>query len=288
MTPDELNNNVHKALQEAIWEAVQTVAELEETWSPEEMTKRIVRYLYKSSTAENLTSLPWKQAINQFVEKAANSYSSACHEKPWYAELDITPALGMAGWQVAEACGGFPRPTLEQVQELAATTYKDRLEKAKVEKVLWDWLQTNFPADEKVLGKLFKALNGTYGKAYDSARAVVAKGEVSPVEHFVTQWMRDSMGRVWEIPDREILLTEDTVTELFTGLATPGIFGDEDPNFSCIPSSLSEGQEYSLDFVRGAFEAMVQEWENPPETAASAKRRKKEEEGEDAVEEEAV
>jgi len=191
-----------------------------------EMAKRIVRYLYKSSTAENLTTLPWRQAAQQFIEKAAISYNSACHEKPWFGELDIVPALGIACFQVAEACGGFPRPSLDDVQELAAGWYKDRLEKTKVEKVLWEWLQANFPADEKILGKLYKALNNTYSKAYEGARGQSAKGSKdssSLVEKFMKTWIHDSMGRVWEIPDREILLTVDTVTELFTGLATPGI-----------------------------------------------------------------
>jgi len=265
MSQEELNSQVHKALSEAVWEAVQTVAELEDTWSPEEMTKRIVRYLYKSSTAADLTALPWKQAAQQFIEKAAQSYNSACHEKAWFGELDIAPAMGQACAVVADACGGFPRPSSEQVAELAMGWYKDRLEKTKVEKVLWEWIQTNFPADDKIQGKLYKALNNSYTKAYDSARGKSAQGNV---EKFMKSWIRDSMGRVWEIPDREVLLTVDTVTELFTGLATPGISGDDDPDFSCVPTALSLGESVSLDFIREYVEKMVDEWENPPEPAA--------------------
>jgi hypothetical protein len=198
ITQEQLSTSIHKALHEAVREAVQPVADLEVTWSPEEMTKRIVRYLHKSATADLMT-LQWRQAAAQFVEKATLSYNSACHEKAWFRDLDILPALSAACWQVAEACGGFPRPKVEEVHDLAAGWSKDRVEKSKVEKIIWEWLETNFPADEKVLGKLYKAIQATYSKAYETARNKSTGDSAKDAELFVKTWMQDSMGRVWAI-----------------------------------------------------------------------------------------
>jgi hypothetical protein len=66
-SPEEVANQVHGAFHEAVWEAVQPIAEMEETWSPEEeLRKRIVRYMYRricSGRADSLALVAGSTAV---------------------------------------------------------------------------------------------------------------------------------------------------------------------------------------------------------------------------------
>eukprot|EP00930_Biecheleria_cincta_P014170 TRINITY_DN1229_c0_g1_i2.p1 TRINITY_DN1229_c0_g1~~TRINITY_DN1229_c0_g1_i2.p1 ORF type:complete len:925 (+),score=142.08 TRINITY_DN1229_c0_g1_i2:65-2776(+) len=276
-SPEEVANQVHSALHEALSEAVQPIAELEETWSPEELRKRIVRYIYKGFAAEELTALPWSQAVRQFVEKATQTYTSVCSDKPWFHELDITPALVSAALCLACACeGGSIRPQPQQVEGVVTEWHHLLLSKTRVDKVLWETIQTVFPVEEKSQTKLQNALSKSYGPAYEAARL---KGRSAKdfryAERFVKAWVHDGISRAWNgVADNEQVLNESTVVEFFQTLVAP-----YDSSDSCLPAPLVAGLERSPEewgaFLHETVRAWYEECANPPSPGTKKKRKKK-------------
>lgn len=276
LSPEEVANQVHGALHEAIWEAVQPIAEMEETWSPEELRKRIVRYLYKGFAAEELTALPWSQAVQQFAEKSTQAYAGVCSDKPWFHELDIAPALVSASFCLACACeGGSIRPQIQQVEAVVTEWHHMWLSKARVDKFLWETIQSVFPVEEKSQTKIQNALSKSYGPAYVAARL---KGRPAKdfrhAERFVKGWVHDAIGRAWNgVADNEQVLNESTVVEFFQTLVAP-----YDSSDSCVPSPLVAGLERSPEewgaFLQETVRAWYDECENPPSPGTKKKRKK--------------
>merc|ERR1711879_1119357 len=65
---ETVSQQVHDALNNAVWHAVEPVdLPADETWSPQELSKRVVRYFSKGMRDPELLSKPWPEAVAQFV-----------------------------------------------------------------------------------------------------------------------------------------------------------------------------------------------------------------------------
>eukprot|EP00928_Gymnodinium_smaydae_P073171 TRINITY_DN56415_c0_g1_i1.p1 TRINITY_DN56415_c0_g1~~TRINITY_DN56415_c0_g1_i1.p1 ORF type:complete len:475 (+),score=99.92 TRINITY_DN56415_c0_g1_i1:80-1504(+) len=278
MNHEQLSNAVHSTLTETLWPSIEAIAHLEETWSPQETSKRVVRYLYKSAMAEDLTKLDWQEAVRQFVDKATASYISACAEKPWFEELDVTPAVAAASWAIAQACGGWPRPKMAQVAQLAMDLFHLCAHKGKFEKVLWEAIESYFALEDKVKSKFYHAFAKTYGIAFENARSKPGQTNFAQAEAFMKEWITEGLGRAWHgVQNSPDVLTLESLVEFFKGLITN--FESEDL-VSCLPPTLvEEGMERTAEdweeFLLPLVQDIFNEWENPEPASSSKKRKKK-------------
>lgn len=292
--PDKVGELVHTALTEKVWESVEPLGEgIDENWPLQEMNKRIVRYLYKGVPAAETLAEPFPKAVKAFIEAAVSNYNRACAEKPWFPDLDLCPAICAAAWEVAQASPRFPPVTPREIQELATLEYDHAFFKTKFDTAVWETVKMSFEdADEKMHGKLHRALAGSFEKALEAAKACTRETkDLKRVEAFLKHWMEDSMCRVWRgIEDPENTLTEATVVNLFQNLAAPN--GEDDP-FSCIPPALISKigrPPRTWAFYKPTIKALFASWEEA-ENRPSKKQKKAaaaEEEEDAAVEGEEV
>lgn len=275
MTHEQISGKVQAALTANLWEPIQEIATLEETWSPEETLKRVVRYLYKSGMAEDPTKKSWQDSIRKFVEKATEGYNRACSEKPWFEVLDLTPALGVAAMAVAEACEGYPRPKKDEVGKLVADLHQAQIHHSKLDKFMWEVIELTFPLEEKQQMKLWRAMSSSYHNAFDTARTGNAPASFERAEKFLKAWIQETLNRCWQgFEEPETVFAADTIVEFFKGLIVPG----DESGFSCIPPPFVDGERTGDEweaFLRATYESFTHEWANPPESAAAAKRRRK-------------
>jgi hypothetical protein len=269
---EDLASKVHGELTEALWAPVKAAHHLEENWSPEEMLKRVVRYLYKNSVTEDLTKYDWNRGVRQFVEKATWSYVRACEEKQWFTELKVGTAVGLASCRIAEACGGNVKPP--EVKKFALEYHKACLQKSKIDKFLWEAIQVSFPLEEKYQTKLYNALSKSYSGAFDAAYAGNKKG-AQRAEQFVESWMSDGLSRAWGgLPEPEATLNVATLTQFISGLLSP----PSDPDaVSCVPAPfmVSRSAEQWAKFLEPMFDRLFQKWQDDEENPQPSKKRKK-------------
>lgn len=282
MTHEQISEKVQGLLREGLWEAVQEVATLEETWSPEELLKRVVRYLYKSPMGEDPTTGNWSEGVRKFVTKATDSYNRSCSEKGWYGVLDITPGLSSAAWAIAEACEGYPRPKKEEVETLVSDLHHSQIHKIQLDKIMWEGVELSFPVGEKRQEKLWKALSNSYNNAFDAGRAGQSAGGFQRAEKFLKSWITESLNRSWQGfgDEAETVFAVDTVVEFWKSMLVPG----DESGFSCIPPPFVDGERTGEEwdvFLRATVTAFLEQYANPQESAASAKRRKKAEAAEE-------
>jgi len=271
----EVLGQVHAALHEGVWAAVQLAGNVEPDWTPEEMSKRLVRYLYKGAHSPDLIAMPWREAVQRYLDRAMQSYTSACGDRPWFLDLDLTQAVGAAAWALVRSSPLRPRPQRAEVMQLAMRGFLDRVHRSRLDKAMWEVLEATFEADQSVLSKVY----GFLSRAYDAALASISE-DTRPVkglkraETFFKQWMNDSMSRTWTaLPDPESFITEETVSWLFECLLHP--FGQEDP-FCCIPSWLlgdARRAPRGWSFIRPATQALFRSWSMPGPPAKRKKRR---------------
>lgn len=290
MTHTQLSEKVHAVLTTKIWDAVQEAASLEETWTPEEMRKRVVRYLHKAGMNEkdDLTKKEWKAAVRTFAEKAAEGYKRACAEKPWFEELNLCPALGAAGWVIAQACDGHPRPQQKEVEKHVTDLLHVQQHKAKVDKFMFEVVQVSMPIDEKSQDKFFRALSNSYRPAFEAAQKGASRG-FQKAEQFVKAWISDTLCRSWQaLENTGDSLTAEQTTDFFRALICPM----DEEGVCCVPPQLLNGQERSSDaweaFLVPAVLEMFDQWDKSASSAATAKRRKVETTEEEGAEEPAV
>jgi len=276
----EVCGRVHSALSEGVWAAVQFAGPVEPTWTPQELSKRVTRYLSKGAHSPDLLTMPWDEAVGRYLDRAMQSYTSACGDRPWFLDLDLTQALGGAAWALVQGSPARPRPQRAEVLQMAARGFLDRLHRSRLDKALWEVLEANFDVEKPVLSKMYGFLSRSYDQALKNMST-----DTRPVwglkraEMFMKMWMNDSMSRTWTaLPEPETLITEDSVTWLFECLLAP--FGVEDP-YSCVPEWLlgdaARRKPKHWGFVRPAVQALFRSWDQP---GPAVKRRRRQHEAE--------
>lgn len=234
MSPEKVLDKAHDAMYNAIWEATQSIAHMEETWEHKEFAKRVTKYLFKAASTPNLMSQPWYEATVAFVDKAMQSYSAACGDKNWFYDLDLAPAF-VAGFQQLIQLS-HQRPKWQDVEAAINGKYEELMDESLFDKAVWDVLGA-LTQDEPIRNKIFKALKAGHDVALKEAQVLRRVADLQKVELFTRRWIDVSMGKLWQVFENAgILMAEDTIVNLFGDLVAP--FGEEHP-FSCIPAALT-------------------------------------------------
>eukprot|EP00929_Paragymnodinium_shiwhaense_P112910 TRINITY_DN8117_c0_g1_i2.p1 TRINITY_DN8117_c0_g1~~TRINITY_DN8117_c0_g1_i2.p1 ORF type:complete len:536 (+),score=185.28 TRINITY_DN8117_c0_g1_i2:145-1752(+) len=244
---DGLAHRIHESVYKTVWEAVQPVRHLENQWSPDEMVKRLTRYITKASNNPALAMMPLEQLCKTLVESAFMGYSTACNEKDWFYDVDLVPAFCSSAFEIL--IHHRRRHEVDLLEEVMQLSFEEGLEKVLLERAMWDCIKGVFGTfDEKVQGKVYKALSGAYWTTLDDVLQHHFRPGGSPemelkcVETFMQQWIEAMLQRGWQAMDPpEALWTSEAVTDLFSLLVSP--FG-EDSGFSCVPGVLVETIEY--------------------------------------------
>mmetsp|Transcript_30555 Transcript_30555/g.83970 ORF Transcript_30555/g.83970 Transcript_30555/m.83970 type:complete len:388 (+) Transcript_30555:125-1288(+) len=271
--PSLILERVHHVIHEQVSFATESIAHLEKTWTHSELTKRIVRYIYKSACNEALLSLPFEEVAEQLIVHAMHSYNASCGEKTWFFEIDLSPAFCAAVLELVRA-SGQRGATYERIQEIVVKAYEDKLDEFLLTKAMWEAVERSFK-DNTVRNKIFASLQKTYQPALDETRMDARpKRELDLVEDFLRRWLESSMARAWSaVEGSEQILTETTVGRLFQNLLAP--FGSNHP-FSCIPQSLTQDvgpPPRKWAFVGKTVKVMFDKWRRDAYRPA-AKRRK--------------
>lgn len=268
---------VHHVLYEQVGHAVQSVAHMETKWSPQELTKRVVRYIYNSAKSEELSRTGFEEVAVKLVDGAMGSYHAACGDKDWFFDLDLIPAFSAAAWEMVRGQRGA---TFSRVQSRVCAEVEEQLDKLLLHKAMWSAVSSTF-ADDAIRSKIFGAVSKTYYKAFEDTIADRRPmQDIERVQAFMTRWIHDSMSRVWGAYEHspEKVLSEQNVVSLFQGMLAP--FGAEN-QFSCVPSMLTEriGQPpRSWAFIAKEVKALLHRWRTGADAAESqpaSKRRKK-------------
>mmetsp|Transcript_19035 Transcript_19035/g.44419 ORF Transcript_19035/g.44419 Transcript_19035/m.44419 type:complete len:321 (-) Transcript_19035:45-1007(-) len=225
---------------------VEPVAHLEKKWTQQELTKRLVRYIFKGVTSPAMETMPWREACQHAIQRAMQPIIAACNEADWFFQIDLLPVLTNTVWTVLSVADA--EVTFRQVQEESYNEYHRCVDELLLTKGIWRAVEDTFVGD-KVQSKVFNALSKTYGDALQGAKCDIGppegkrpSGEDSKtrefalVRAFFKRWVEDSMNRVWSIENADRLFTPKNVCILFQRLLLP--FGEED-GFSCVPAELT-------------------------------------------------
>jgi len=253
ITNEQLGEQLYNVIHEQVSAAVKPIAHQEETWSPEEMTKRIVRYLSSSlSKGKELPRTDWQKAVRHFVEQAMWNYMRACGDKKWYNELDLMQTLVAAAMTIAEACHGG-NPDYGELEQFVIDIHDLLMQKSDVDKKVWEVIEANVVVDEKAQGKLFKAWSKSYDSAFERTRTVKGKR----ANMFLKEWLSDGLQRARHtIETNTDVLAKETLIKVFAALLTP------DDGNSCMPATFGDAAAIGngRDAVQAIVEEVVGEW----------------------------
>jgi hypothetical protein len=211
-------------------------------WEEGEVTRKIVRYIWKAAGDAEVASLvtKWRKLCKELVSKAMIGYSASCGETEWYYQIDLAPAFARVVWEILAEHGQHIPP--QAIHDAVELDYHDKIERGLLEKAMWETVTATFSVDRKDQSKIYKALGGSYWTAVDEAvRRPQPRNEhqdLQLVQEFLEDWIEDTLIRAWHGTENasEVLCTEN-VAQLFTILVAP--YGEEHP-FTCIPGALIE------------------------------------------------
>ncbi|CAE7345337.1 hypothetical protein AK812_SmicGene34959 [Symbiodinium microadriaticum] len=260
---DKVLERVHTALHKSVNKATKKIADQEKDWDQVELCKRIVRYLYKGAQAPELLTLHWHQAAEQFVDTAMQGFTAACGDKPWFFEMDLTSAFGMAFWEIHSGSG--QRAQWSEVEAVLNSKYEQLMDLCLLEKAMWDSAGSLIPDQEPVRNKLYKALKTSHEIAFKEATEAPRMGDLQRVELFTRAWVDTAMNKSYSVLEQAEgnLMNADSVVQLFQELLAP--FGEEHP-FSCIPAVLTQSigrPPKDWDFLQETVRQFFLLWNNP-------------------------
>jgi len=267
---------VHTNLYSIVGEAVDEVKNDEEKWSPSEMVKRIVGYIYKAAKNPDLQQKTnWQEVSTQIVATAMGSYTAACGERPWFYQLGLGHAFTSAVWELLQATGR-PPVHFADVQDFVMQEFESHLDKSLLTKAMWEAIQATF-SDDIVRGKVYKAVCNTYYTVLDElledSRPL---DEARKVERFTKRWIESAMQRAWSsVENSETVLTPGNISRLFQNLIAP--FG-EAHEYSCIPIMFIENigrPPRNWKFLRLTVEQLFRSWKEAAANPGPPSKRQK-------------
>ena len=264
-------HKIHKELCQNVAEVVDRVSHLEHKWEPNEMTRRIVRWFYKSASNENLRRQCMAECVKNFVDVAMQGYSAACQDTDWFFVIDLIPSLTAAA--SALLIGTRERGvSYDRIEELVEIEYEDRLDIILRSKAMYYAVHKSFndpTVVTKVYAQVFKCYDVALGEVNGDSRP---RDDVERMEQFTKNWANKSMGRCWNSVGSDVL-TKSSVCKLFGNLMAP--FGD-DHIYSCIPNVFYQDQgrpDRTWPYIREVVNQMFDSW-GLGQSAPRAKRRK--------------
>jgi len=217
--------------------------------------------LYKGAQAPELLTLHWRQAAEQFVDTAMQGFTAACGDKPWFFEMDLTSAFGMAFWEIHSGSG--QRAQWSEVEAVLNSKYEQLMDLCLLEKAMWDSAGGLIPDQEPLRNKLYKALKTSHEIAFKEATEAPRMGDLQRVELFTRAWVDSAINKSYSVLEQGNLMNADSVVQLFQELLAP--FGEEHP-FSCIPAVLTQSigrPPKDWDFLQEAVRQFFLLWNNP-------------------------
>lgn len=279
---DGVYERIHSALYNAVGQAAAQVQHLDGGWSEAEMSKKIVRHLYKGASEPELMNMPWDEACKEMVKKAMNGYTASCGDCGWFFDIDLVPAFMGAAMELVAASGQAVPP--EAMHEVLQSEYEDALDRRMLDKALWEVISTVF-SEEKVRQKAFQALSKAYWPALDeilndgNLHREIMYGldeatELRRVENFTRRWLDDGISRAWvSIEQSEAGLNEDTLMELVKQMLAP--FGEDHP-YSCLPGAFIDRlgrPPPDWAFIRTVVTDLFRSWSGDSSGPAKKKRK---------------
>lgn len=235
MPHEEVLQKVHSCLNKQVWKAIKKIAEKEKDWDEMELFKRITKYLYKGAQAPELLTMPWQQSAQQYIETAMRGYSTACADKPWFFDMDLTVAFHMSYWEILSGSG--QNPQWSEVEAVLNAKYEELMDDCLLDKAIWDSAGLLLPDQEALRNKVYKGLKSAHERAREETLASPLRDDLQRVEFFTKSWIHNSMGKAWQAIEQGGLMNPESVVMLFQELLAP--FGEEHP-FSCVPGVLSQ------------------------------------------------
>eukprot|EP00929_Paragymnodinium_shiwhaense_P071069 TRINITY_DN36102_c0_g1_i1.p1 TRINITY_DN36102_c0_g1~~TRINITY_DN36102_c0_g1_i1.p1 ORF type:complete len:484 (-),score=76.35 TRINITY_DN36102_c0_g1_i1:158-1609(-) len=277
----ELGNRIYEQVYEAAGECIAPVVNLETSWTPEEMVKRITRHICKSACNAELAAMALDVLCHTLVEGAFHGYTASCSEREWFYDCDLVPAFCCAAFELL--CHHGRQQEVVYLEEMMQLSFGSCLERTLIDKAMWDCIKNVFEVfDEKVQYKIYRALSASYWSTMDNViqhhfkppvhgTTPDVEAELKCAEKFLEDWISTTLQRGWNSAEPpESLWTEQAVGDLFGLLVCP--FGEES-GFSCIPGVLVTTIGYPRAgwiFVQEAVADMFASWNK-----AGSKRRKR-------------
>ena len=253
------NDSIYEELLHSVGKAVQLVVNIESTWSPEVMTNRIVGYIYKAVRKE--LPLSSREAIQNMVDSAMQSFSGACQDKPWFSEINLVHAF-VGVIMVVEKQEGHSHGEIQEIESLVRIQHDNYKERILLNRALWASVEATFK-DHNVAVKVYHALNKTWDSVFEESMAEIqwleesiSVPDMTRMQKFIKRWMQKSM---WRCSD--YVANSENVTLLFENCVRP--FGNDHP-FSCIPHILYIRSRNlppkNWSYIRDEAENMFDQW----------------------------
>mmetsp|Transcript_62454 Transcript_62454/g.115999 ORF Transcript_62454/g.115999 Transcript_62454/m.115999 type:complete len:396 (-) Transcript_62454:124-1311(-) len=262
----------HNALHRLVQEAVEPVKHMEVTWSAQEMSKRISKYIRNAAASEEVLAKDgFPDAAKLLIDYGMSAFSAACEDRAWFFEIDLVPAFNAAAWELY--ADKRRRVNYDQLTRFVRSEFERQVDHTLVSKSLWDVCHQVF-RDSVIAGKVYNAMWKTWSnsvqEAKDDYRPHLTDRKRS--ESFLQLWLEASMSRAWTALQDTGALTEQNMIKVFKGATKP--FGGG-TDFTCIPKELVHQWPPSHsfdDFITGAVRKLVHSWET--ESYRPAKKRK--------------
>lgn len=270
---EKLVKRIYSSLCEIVAKVVEPIVHKEKMWTQSKLVRRVVRHIIRAAKNPELLNMQWDAVVGHIVERAMEGYSSACGEKPWCYDIDLSPAFSVAAWEIISA-RGRPPVIRERLQDLIITKYNEKLESVLLVKGIQEAAKSTFK-DVDVQGRIINALNRAYHPILHRCLADQRTlTDLKKIELFTREWLDESMQRAWSaLKFSEELLTEVNVCHLFQNLMAP--FSDDFP-FSCVPGVLTKriGQPpRDWQFIQTAVQDFFRLWRQGSEQTSRKKRK---------------
>mmetsp|Transcript_51929 Transcript_51929/g.121542 ORF Transcript_51929/g.121542 Transcript_51929/m.121542 type:complete len:389 (-) Transcript_51929:216-1382(-) len=266
------SDRFHNALHRTVSDAVVQVHHLETSWSQQEMTRRITKYIRNAATSDDVLAMDeFPGTAKKLVDYGMSAFCAACEDRPWYFEIDLVPAFNAAAWEVYGSLKR--RVNYDHLCKFVRAEYERQVDKTLVTKSLWDKAH-EVHRDSTIANKVYNALWKTWGPTVEDCKKDTRPlGDRKRAEVFLQAWLEASMTRAWSALEHSNELSEERMIKLFRGVVKP--FGGHDNQFTCIPKELLHRwpPSYNFDtFIEGAVRQLLHSWRT--ESHRPAKKRK--------------
>merc|ERR1719491_1125740 len=136
-----------EGLRDAITRACEPHAALETVWKKDDMITKLCMAIFKTSAKwykedtrhkESGTAIQAQALLEEFTEKIMGSWSSTCHDKPWFLEVYLSESIALAAINTFKGGALFKRtvaPIIVTHVDEAIFRFREEERHARV---MWD------------------------------------------------------------------------------------------------------------------------------------------------------
>jgi len=233
---------IYEVIQAQVQKAVRPVANVDPQWSDTDITKRLVKYIYKAaSTAVGVESAePWEEQCREFVEAAMMPIGSNCHESEWFLHIDLEEVMLKVGVLVMKASLGDAYP-VDEVEDVIFREFEASLNRILWDKGIWEAVDRVFQGlEEKAKNKVYGHLKKTYWTALEEAlnldgALLEHTDEAIVVDQWMVRLLIGNQGRTLQelqhVAGQRLQIDQATKAE---GYSILRIGGGGDPNAAAV------------------------------------------------------